>query len=97
MPHEKVQCQGAGKYPLPMYMVQMAKSHGKGCGKERRTGAHKAVYYKVVSSLRLLKIVLPGKYLHVSFDEYMCGFLLGINLGMVLPNQGMHVSRFRRK
>lgn len=25
-------------------------------------------------------------YLHMSFDEYMYGFLLGINLGMELPN-----------
>lgn len=74
MPHEKVQCQGAGKYPLPMYVAQMAKSHGKGCGKKPRTGAHKAVYYRVVSSLRLLKTVLPGMYLHMPFDEYMYGF-----------------------
>ena len=71
---------------MPVYVVQMAKSHGKGCGKKRRTRAHKAVYYRVVSSLRLLKTVLPGTYLHMPFDEYMYGFLLGINLGMELPN-----------
>jgi hypothetical protein len=46
--------------------------------KKKRIGTFNAIYHIMVSSLKLLKIVWVGKFLYMSFYDYMNVFRLGI-------------------
>lgn len=65
----------------------MADEIDTGRGKDVRP--IKQIYHMPVSSLRLLKIVLPETFLHMSFDEYMYVLLLGRYVGVELLNHRM--------